>query len=1183
MPNFVVVNEDAVPVGSLPRSAPGRQPLARVRPKGGARRRRALWLFAVVTLIPLRAGAQRVSGATVSPTTALSLPSGSTVYLYGMVTGGGATSTVLEEGPYQSVTDASGYVGAALAFSASDANRFATDSGYYAIGGIGVSGFNSMEEFSGSNPQSGAAGASVEFTVSADSLVVIIATASSQQSIALSGVPGLQVDASTGYPDAITIAHASLGPGSYTASETSAALASGQADQNMADLIGVFVFSAASSPPEAVNLGAACVDGQRVDINGVATPGPDVSAIAWNWGDGNTATGYFPESHVYASPGQYTVEATASYLDGSKAVASEAVTVGSGILAHCNAVTISAGRGGSVSYQASVGSAVVAPGGSATLQVDGGDDLTVNAEASLGNVFTAWTASGGASAIGGGTFPVSATTAQVVVAGTSAISAGFTMATGAAAAPGTVSLSVNPVTISESSPTPPSVVATIFDQNDDTMAGQPVTFTSSAGTLSSATATTDSLGQAAVTLSIGEVTSSPVTVTVTAAAGGVTQTAEVTFVPPTANLGDWQSSSAFSVSSAGLPLGNYLSPALLCVFCNTDISALPTARLYLVLPARGISGAQFAQALSEYFGITMCADPSTDAVASGCIGAGGPNTSPYSPAAVLILDLPVVQTLNALFPGANLSAPLSVDLNQLFGLNLPEPNLTTTTSGDLNLAFTFGSASSANLTSAALNAIAASLSVVVKPSPDELAGAFGSDLGTLLGLGDISLTVVQDNLDQTGALSGHTLIDVAGLASDLGVNTATAANTELSLSGYAGKIITLAGATGDFFNTSLAAAIAGGTTGAGAAIAAADFLPLARMVLTTIDIVVEAQQSLAQAGVLPQAGPLLSDFETGVEVVTSFVDPPGVRIMPTFYTEAGALALGYDPVSGSMTYSGPLGFLLPTGDGYLALLTADPSAPPTYREVLTALGADTPMPYSVQVRSYNRAQAIQTYNGLLTGGTSASIEVGFNPTSGALLPQVSLTPAVNTVQTAGGITVTAEPLLSDGSSGEATDAYLLVNGQELPMAATGSSAFATTLSASGITGPTPFMLYMISPGVPGGFASGVLGCGVGTHLVTTLRSLTLDASTGQYVAVLSVSNDGGTTAGEVTFAASALNGVLATSSLPINVGNLGCEASAQVTLTFPASAGQPGGGGLLVIHETYSGGTAGGAFRVVLP
>jgi serine/threonine protein kinase/PKD repeat protein len=80
-----------------------------------------------------------------------------------------------------------------------------------------------------------------------------------------------------------------------------------------------------------LSLFPATVSGLTVTINGVviAPPGTTLTAIDWNWGDGTKLTGcaYFPETHDYASPGQYHVVVTATFSNGLQLAATETVSV----------------------------------------------------------------------------------------------------------------------------------------------------------------------------------------------------------------------------------------------------------------------------------------------------------------------------------------------------------------------------------------------------------------------------------------------------------------------------------------------------------------------------------------------------------------------------------------------------------------------------------------------------------------------------------------------------------------------------------------------------------------------------------------------------------------------------------------------------------------------------------------
>ena len=78
-----------------------------------------------------------------------------------------------------------------------------------------------------------------------------------------------------------------------------------------------------------VTLSTPQISGLSVSINGAAQPGASVTSISWQWGDGQTTVGYFPQTHTYSRPGTYTVVVTATYSNGQTASATEAVSVSS--------------------------------------------------------------------------------------------------------------------------------------------------------------------------------------------------------------------------------------------------------------------------------------------------------------------------------------------------------------------------------------------------------------------------------------------------------------------------------------------------------------------------------------------------------------------------------------------------------------------------------------------------------------------------------------------------------------------------------------------------------------------------------------------------------------------------------------------------------------------------------------
>ncbi len=191
-----------------------------------------------------------VSSSVIESSSSITLPGGADIYLYGYGTGGGVPSGDLAYGQYTSLTNQGGYVVASLAITTSNNNYFSTGSGYPVIGGVGVQGFSSYSSSYGTNNSPAAPSASDSFTVTTSgSLVVVIAIGGDEQSLSVSGLPSLQIDAAwPGSPwNALEILHTYLNAGTYAVTEYTSQSAAGQTPAYAADLIGVFVFMPSTS------------------------------------------------------------------------------------------------------------------------------------------------------------------------------------------------------------------------------------------------------------------------------------------------------------------------------------------------------------------------------------------------------------------------------------------------------------------------------------------------------------------------------------------------------------------------------------------------------------------------------------------------------------------------------------------------------------------------------------------------------------------------------------------------------------------------------------------------------------------------------------------------------------------------------------------------------------------------
>ena len=85
--------------------------------------------------------------------------------------------------------------------------------------------------------------------------------------------------------------------------------------------------------PPTITLYSPTINGLMVSINGVAlatTQGASITVMNWQWGDGSTSNGFFPQTHTYNQGGTYTVTVTVTDNNGLSVSASKTVTVGTG-------------------------------------------------------------------------------------------------------------------------------------------------------------------------------------------------------------------------------------------------------------------------------------------------------------------------------------------------------------------------------------------------------------------------------------------------------------------------------------------------------------------------------------------------------------------------------------------------------------------------------------------------------------------------------------------------------------------------------------------------------------------------------------------------------------------------------------------------------------------------------------
>jgi hypothetical protein len=616
-----------------------------------------------------------------------------------------------------------------------------------------------------------------------------------------------------------------------------------------------------------------------------------------------------------------------------------------------------------------------------------------------------------------------------------------------------VHVSADPFIILETPGQSSNIVATVSDQLGNPMSGVIAYFTSSEGTLSSASAQTDNEGKATVTLSPSSSTTSPVVATVSAEASGASASTNVIFCPPSAPATGWNTCPQFNIKSNSFYFSQYLRPCVLWYnlfhpfnpISLDSLSSLPPVSIYSIMPSSSADQTSFAQALSQFFGITA------------------PDN--YNPVCVYVLDIPLLQTINTLF-STDIQGPVAFPIPPAGGLNvfLSSQHVNTTAAGSLVFAFTFSQVKDKSKGIIdLLQAIAKDLvSSVKNPDPETLIGIFADALNTITETcGDVSVSVITSDMDQSGPLNSYTLLDVVHIAGTL--------STILTANGIIMKSVDL---------------LWGGTEAA--ATGGLDVPADVQTAFHVLDLGLEILPYLPALSSLKDNS-LYQILSNGVSMIAGIIDPNGTTAVPSIYDMGGSLVLGYNSTSSDVIYASPEGLLIPADGDWLILLNESQSNPVNYTVILYAVGGNAAVPYDLQILSSNQNVTAIGYVGMVLGGTSTTIPVGFSP-DGTLIQQVYLNPTLSVSEIGNIFDFVATGMLSNGSISTVTNAFLIINGSQYEMTQYNSSTFKIQIGLN-FPGPVQFFVYMISPNVPGGFATGLLQHEVTVSNVTPAKTI----------------------------------------------------------------------------------------------
>jgi YVTN family beta-propeller protein len=195
---------------------------------------------------PASAATPYVTGAEVAQNRSLlTLSSPGALNIFAEANGGYRGTTQFVSGGLASAWDEKGHIAAAIAATPEDSNSYTTTDHYYSIAGVGVSGFQYYGELTQkvTPPVEPTTTLTNSFVLKESALVVVVAASGGQNTIALSGISGLVLDANGtgGTWSGVMIGHAQLKAGTYAETMTSTNHDAG--GSNRVDMLGVFAFA----------------------------------------------------------------------------------------------------------------------------------------------------------------------------------------------------------------------------------------------------------------------------------------------------------------------------------------------------------------------------------------------------------------------------------------------------------------------------------------------------------------------------------------------------------------------------------------------------------------------------------------------------------------------------------------------------------------------------------------------------------------------------------------------------------------------------------------------------------------------------------------------------------------------------------------------------------------------------
>ena len=544
-------------------------------------------------------------------------------------------------------------------------------------------------------------------------------------------------------------------------------------------------------------------------------------------------------------------------------------------------------------------------------------------------------------------------------------------------------------------------------------------------------------------------------------AGSGTVTAESNKI-----VGDlWTNSNAFDITSGSIPL------QLLASLFGSN-SQIPDILVYQIVKSSSVSEEQFSQNLTSYFNISV--------------------PSSFLPSGVIIIHIPFIQIVNAIFDQNIPVKQYSFDVGALFGSIFMEnhPYINLTESGSLNIALTLSySTKTSGLFDQVLNIAVSLVTSLLKNETGGIVKTLTNSIGIILDHLDISINIIQSSLNQAGGLSSYAIFDFQNLYNVL--KKVSDINSLLM------DLISIPQYIEDGQDYTLIAAVVPPPF---------DIFPLALSFYSYSVALIKSAEVIS--GSLSLMFPSLNnnhifnDIKEGISIAGIIADPKGSTVQPTFYNSNGGAILGYESNTGNEITNSSSGYYYSNSYGFIAFMNGSNN----YSMQLNHIGGNYTVPYIIQVQS-NLSEESYTYAGIVENNSYSYLNISSN--NGTIAPQVYLSPSAKILERLHYFQIMVTPTLSNGTIIGTNNGFILIDGNSITMFRNGTELEAKLPYGMNVKGTAD--IY-VNSSYAGGFTTIVIpeiytatftetGLPTGTTWSVTLNG-TMESSTSSTIAFI---------------------------------------------------------------------------------